>query len=65
MLANKAHPKVASERLGHSDMRITLNRSSHLTPDTQRDSADRLDTLIGEPGRPQRDPSVTNGAVEP
>ena len=47
MLANGEHPKIVQERLGHSDVGITLNRYSHVTPDMQRGAADRLDALIG------------------
>lgn len=31
MLANGEHPKVVQERLGHSDVSMTLNRYSHVT----------------------------------
>ena len=47
LLANGEHPKVVSERLGHSDVGITLNRYSHVTMDMQRGAADRLDAAIG------------------
>jgi integrase len=48
MLANGEHPKVVQERLGHADIGMTLNLSSHVTPGMQRAAADRLDTLIDE-----------------
>jgi integrase len=47
MLTNGDHPKVVSERLGHASVRITLDLYSHVLPDTQRDSADRLDEALG------------------
>lgn len=46
MLANGEHPKIAQERLGHSDISITLNLYSHVTMDMQREAADRLDALV-------------------
>ncbi|HDR7915712.1 TPA: tyrosine-type recombinase/integrase [Bacillus wiedmannii] len=33
-----AHPKIASKRLGHKDVFITLNRYSHVLPWTQEDT---------------------------
>jgi integrase len=46
MLLNGEHPRVVQERLGHSDVSITLNRYSHVTPQMQRDAADRLDFML-------------------
>ena len=46
LLANGEHPKVIAERLGHHDVGVTLNRYSHVTPDMQRQAADRLDALV-------------------
>lgn len=46
MLANNIHPKIVQERLGHSDVSMTLNRYSHVTMDMQRDAADQMDTLM-------------------
>ncbi|HEX5502884.1 MAG TPA: tyrosine-type recombinase/integrase [Thermomicrobiales bacterium] len=36
------HPKVVQERLGHSDIAITLNIYSHVMPTLGRDAAQRL-----------------------
>lgn len=47
MLANGEHPKIVQERLGHSDISMTLNRYSHVSMDMQRDAADRLAALLG------------------
>lgn len=47
MLENGAHPKIVQERLGHSDISMTLNRYSHVMPGMQRDVADRLAAAIG------------------
>ncbi len=38
--------KVVQERLGHADVRITLQTYSHLMPGAQRQAADRLDRLF-------------------
>jgi integrase len=38
MLASGIHPKVASERLGHSKVGITLDLYSHVMPGTQEDA---------------------------
>ncbi len=46
MLANGEHPKVVRERLGHTDVSMSLNRYSHITGDMQRGAADRLDELM-------------------
>lgn len=50
MLANGEHPKIVQERLGHSDVSMTLNRYSHVTMQMQKDAADRLDNLMGGAG---------------
>ena len=36
------NPKVVQERLGHSDIRTTLNIYSHVTPTIQREALDRF-----------------------
>jgi integrase len=46
MLKEGIHPKVVSERLGHSNISITLNTYSHVLPSLQVDVADRLDDLL-------------------
>jgi integrase len=43
MLATGVHPKVASERLGHSRVGITLDLYSHVLPGMQEDAAARVD----------------------
>lgn len=40
------HPKIVSERLGHSAIAITLDRYSHVLPDMQRETAVRLDETL-------------------
>jgi integrase len=46
-LADGIHPKIVSERLGHSSIKMTLDRYSHVTMDMQREAADRLDATLG------------------
>ncbi|MBM4406863.1 MAG: site-specific integrase, partial [Chloroflexi bacterium] len=47
MLKAGVHPKVVSERLGHSNIGITLDTYSHVTPGLQAAAAERLDDIIG------------------
>ena len=42
LLADNVHPKIASERLGHSKVGITLDLYSHVTPGMQEDAVDRI-----------------------
>jgi integrase len=40
------HPKVVSERLGHSTVTITLDTYSHVLPSLQREAADTIAKLL-------------------
>ena len=46
LLASGVHPKVASERLGHSKVGITLDLYSHVLPGMQEDAAARVDNAL-------------------
>jgi integrase len=46
MLASGIHPKVASERLGHSKVGITLDLYSHVLPGMQSEAAARVDDVL-------------------
>jgi integrase len=46
MLTLRVHPKVASERLGHSDVRITMDLYSHVLPGIQEDAVALVDTEL-------------------
>jgi integrase len=46
MLASGVHPKVASERLGHSRVGITLDLHSHVLPNMQADAAAVVDDAL-------------------
>jgi hypothetical protein len=39
-------PKVAAERLGHSDTTLFLNLYSHVTPTMQRDAAEKIGAAL-------------------
>jgi integrase len=46
MLLAGIHPKIASERLGHSKVAITLDLYSHVLPGMQSEAADRIDDIM-------------------
>ena len=46
MLQEGVHPKVVQERLGHSDISLTLNTYSHVLPSMQEEAAEAVDNLI-------------------
>jgi len=46
MLQQGVHPKVVQERLGHSDISMTLNTYSHVLPVMQEEAAGKMDELL-------------------
>ncbi len=46
LLAAGIHPKIVSERLGHSSIAVTLDLYSHVIPGLQAEAADRLGALV-------------------
>jgi integrase len=46
LLGQGIHPKVVSERLGHSTVGITLDVYSHVLPSMQEEAARRMDTVL-------------------
>jgi integrase len=48
LVAQDIHPKIVQERQGHSDIGMTLNHYSHVTPSMQRDAAEAIDKAIGD-----------------
>ena len=46
LLSSGVHPKVASERLGHSKIGITLDLYSHVLPGMQADAVARVDEAL-------------------
>jgi integrase len=46
LLLRGVHPKVVSERLGHSTIAITLDTYSHVMPSLQEEAAEKLDVAL-------------------
>jgi integrase len=46
LLRAGVHPKIVSERLGHSTVGITLDTYSHVLPGMQEDAVRLLDTAL-------------------
>lgn len=46
LMAQGVHPKIVSERLGHSSVSITLDIYSHVAPGLQAEAAAGLDALL-------------------
>jgi site-specific recombinase XerD len=46
LLSQGVHPKVASERLGHSKIGITLDLYSRVLPGMEADAAERVDAAL-------------------
>jgi len=46
LLAAGVHPKVASERLGHASITMTLDTYSHVMPTMQREASDKMEELL-------------------
>ena len=49
MLSSGVHPEVASERLGHSKVGITLDLYSHVLPGMQEDAVAKVDAALLTP----------------
>ena len=46
LLVAGEHPKVASERLGHVSIVLTLDTYSHVLPSMQKAASERLESLL-------------------
>ncbi|MCR4426023.1 MAG: site-specific integrase [Firmicutes bacterium] len=46
LLAHGTNPKIVQERLGHSNISMTLDRYSHVTPTMQRDAAQVMGDIL-------------------
>ena len=55
LLVAGVHPKVVQERLGHSQISVTLDTYSHVLPSMQREAAAKMDEML----RPQPASSAT------
>lgn len=47
LLRENIHPKIVSERLGHSSTVMTMDVYSHVLPDMQEEAATKVDSLLG------------------
>jgi integrase len=45
-LAHGVHPKVVQERLGHSQISVTLDTYSHVLPTMQAEAAGKFDDML-------------------
>ena len=54
LLAQGVHPKIVSERLGHSQIAVTMDLYSHVSLPMQQEAAAKLDSLLrnARNGRP-------------
>lgn len=53
LLGLNVHPKIVSERLGHSHIGLTMDTYSHVMPNMQREAAEMIDAVLaGELGAP-------------
>ncbi len=57
LLAQGVHPKIVQERLGHSQISLTLDTYSHILPGMGREAASKLDALL------TRTPERVSGTV--
>lgn len=48
LLAQGVHAKVISERLGHSNIKTTLDIYSHVLPNMQEEAANQIDALLSK-----------------
>lgn len=46
LLARGVHPKIVAERLGHSQIRVTMDTYSHVLPTMQREAADQAEAAF-------------------
>jgi integrase len=64
LLANGVHPKVASERLGHSKVGITLDLYSHVIPGMQEDAVATVDAALKTALRNRAETNGSNPVAE-
>lgn len=68
LIKQGVHPKALAERLGHSTVRLSLDRYGHLFPDIDQTIADQLDAMFdptaGAPDPAPTDPPATRSWVQ-
>ena len=47
MMALGVNPKIVAEMLGHSNVMVTLDLYSHVSPTMQSDAAEKMDAVLG------------------
>ncbi len=57
LLKQGVHPKIVSERLGHSKIGITLDTYSHVLPGMQEEAARKIDSALRDALARHEDPS--------
>ena len=60
LLLAGVHPKVVSERLGHSSIRETLDTYSHVLPSMQRQASDTLEAILFTPPQEEEEARAYN-----
>ena len=50
LMGQGVHPKIVSERLGHSTIQITLDTYSHLLAGMDREAATKIDAALRAAG---------------
>jgi integrase len=50
LLGLNVHPKIVSERLGHSHIGLTMDTYSHVMPNMQREAAEMIDAVLAGEG---------------
>jgi integrase len=61
-LSNGDNVKIVAERLGHSSPKMTLDTYAHAVPTLQRESAERMDTLLNAIGDTRGDTRASQEA---
>ena len=56
MLKANIHPKIAADRLGHTDTRLIMSTYSHILPDMQKQAVDTLNKMIKKNRNVQKAP---------
>jgi integrase len=57
LLKAGVHPKIVSERLGHSSITLTLDTYSHVLPGMQDEAANKLDAMLFGPAETTETPA--------
>jgi integrase len=55
LLGLNVHPKVVSERLGHSHIGLTMDTYSHVMPNMQREAAEMIDAALTGSSKQRRE----------